>query len=155
MTTRLLTLLMGTVFLAGCATTAAKPQPITQLQAQVSDLQQRVEEQEKEIVDLKYEVKEISDKAAARMAVPLEESEPLPKSSKPAALSGQIIKVNATGIEVQSALAAAGVYSGKIDGQIGSKTKAAIVEFQRQHNLKADGVVGQRTWTELKEYLSE
>jgi peptidoglycan hydrolase-like protein with peptidoglycan-binding domain len=69
--------------------------------------------------------------------------------------ANDIIKVDASGIDVQKALKGAGLYEGKIDGKIGSKTKSAIVEFQKQHNLKADGVIGQKTWGELKQYMTE
>lgn len=39
----------------------------------------------------------------------------------------------------------------KIDGDFGKGTKAAIVEFQRFHNLEQDGIVGNLTWTKLTE----
>jgi peptidoglycan hydrolase-like protein with peptidoglycan-binding domain len=55
--------------------------------------------------------------------------------------------------KIQRALQAAGVYTGKVDGKIGAGTKAAIVEFQKSHGLKADGVLGKKTWEELKTYL--
>ncbi|MBF0486340.1 MAG: peptidoglycan-binding protein [Candidatus Omnitrophica bacterium] len=66
-----------------------------------------------------------------------------------------ILKVNISGTDLQKALKGAGVYEGKIDGKIGAKTKAAVIEFQKAHNLKGDGVVGQKTWNELKQYLTE
>jgi len=51
------------------------------------------------------------------------------------------------------ALKNAGFYQGPIDGKIGSKTKDAIVKFQKAHNLRADGIVGKRTAKELNKYL--
>lgn len=33
-----------------------------------------------------------------------------------------------------------------IDGKFGRKTKQAVVDFQKAHNLKPDGVVGKDTW---------
>lgn len=155
--------LFGVVFvavtLAGCASVRPQAQPLSQIQNQVSDIQQRIDEQEKEIVDLKYEVKELSSKSDLSRTVTLEESA-LDPVSKPALLktaSGgdKIIKVAASAAQVQKALKGAGLYDGKIDGKIGSKTKSAIMEFQKQHNLKADGVIGQKTWNELKQYISE
>jgi peptidoglycan hydrolase-like protein with peptidoglycan-binding domain len=146
------------VLLSGCATTSAKQPPVAQLQTQVSDLQQRMETQEKEIVDLKYEVKEMGSKSEAQQVVTTEESAPAPTptvSSKTGDRAADIIKVDASGVEVQKALKGAGLYEGKIDGKIGAKTKAAVVEFQKQHNLKADGVIGQKTWSELKQYVTE
>ncbi|MFZ2603185.1 MAG: peptidoglycan-binding domain-containing protein [Candidatus Omnitrophota bacterium] len=55
--------------------------------------------------------------------------------------------------QIQQALKKAGFYTGKIDGKIGSKTKEAIIKFQKAHGLKADGVVGKRTSAELNKYL--
>ena len=66
-----------------------------------------------------------------------------------------IIRVNASVQDVQTALRSASVYSGKIDGKAGAGTKAAIVDFQRQHHLTADGVLGKKTWKLLKSYLKE
>ena len=56
--------------------------------------------------------------------------------------------------EVQQALKNAGLYTGKIDGDLGPKTKKAIMEFQGQNDLRADGKVGPKTWSQLKPYLS-
>ena len=55
---------------------------------------------------------------------------------------------------IQQALMNAGFYQGKIDGDIGPKTKKAIREFQVKNNLKADGKVGPRTWKKLSEFLN-
>ena len=54
---------------------------------------------------------------------------------------------------IQRALQNAGFYKGPIDGVIGPKTKEAIKEFQKANGLKADGVVGKRTWSKLSRYL--
>ncbi|NTV29181.1 MAG: hypothetical protein HGA80_03765 [Candidatus Omnitrophica bacterium] len=156
---RSLMVIMAAVLVSGCATTSSKPQAVNPLQTQVTELQQRVEDQEKEIVDLKYEVKEISSKSEARQVVTLEES-PVEAPKKPVVSKGDgmyadLIKVDVSGVELQKALKGAGVYEGKLDGKIGPRTKTAIMEFQRQHNLKADGVVGAKTWNELKQYKSE
>ncbi len=67
---------------------------------------------------------------------------PAPTSSKPSK------------IEIQTALKNAGFYTGNIDGKIGPMTKKAIEEFQRVHNLKADGKVGPQTWAVLSVYLT-
>ena len=56
--------------------------------------------------------------------------------------------------DIQQALKNANIYSGKIDGVLGPKTKQSIESFQTQNNLKADGKVGPKTWQKLKTYLS-
>ncbi|MBD2196793.1 peptidoglycan-binding protein [Calothrix anomala FACHB-343] len=40
-------------------------------------------------------------------------------------------------------------YAIKVDGVFGALTETAVKAFQSQRNLKADGIVGQRTWREL------
>ena len=151
------------VLLAGCATTQQGPSPMSQLQNQVVDLEKRMEEQEKNVVDLKYEVKEVSDKQDAKQVVDVETSalNPTPEPVKATAVqppegeAAGLIKVAASPEDVQKALKNAGVYTGKIDGKVGSRTKSAVMEFQRQHNLRADGVIGQKTWAALKTYLEQ
>jgi len=57
--------------------------------------------------------------------------------------------------QIQRALKSAGFYQGPIDGKIGSKTKEAIIKFQKAKGLKADGIVGKRTSVALNKYLSQ
>ena len=56
--------------------------------------------------------------------------------------------------QIQTALKAAGIYNGAIDGKIGPATKRAIEQFQTSNNLKADGKVGPKTWAALERYLN-
>ena len=58
-------------------------------------------------------------------------------------------------IKIQMALKRAGFYSGDIDGRVGPQTKQAIRSFQRSKGFNPDGVVGPKTWEELKGYLEE
>lgn len=46
---------------------------------------------------------------------------------------------------VQRALNSCGYRCGTADGVYGTKTKKALKRFQRDNNLKADGVIGQQT----------
>lgn len=55
--------------------------------------------------------------------------------------------------QIQRALKKAGFYKGGIDGKIGSKTKEAIIKFQKANGLKGDGIVGKRTSEYLRKYL--
>lgn len=146
--------------LSGCATTS-QTSPVNQLQVQVTSMQQRIEDQEKEIVDLKYEVKEMAGKLADQEMDAADDAAvkmPVAVKADPGKVSDakdpDIIRVGVSGRELQRALKAAGVYTGKIDGKIGTKTRAAVIEFQKEHSLKADGIVGQKTWSEMKMYLN-
>lgn len=56
--------------------------------------------------------------------------------------------------DIQTCLKNAGFYKGKIDGVKGRGTKSAIKEFQAANGLKADGVVGPKTWEVLSKYAS-
>ena len=51
--------------------------------------------------------------------------------------------------QVQTRLQALGYYAGKIDGDFGSGTKAAVQAFQQVNSLDADGVVGAKTMNVL------
>ena len=46
---------------------------------------------------------------------------------------------------LQELLMAAGCDLGKADGVFGSKTKAAVEDFQRKHGLTVDGIAGKKT----------
>lgn len=61
-------------------------------------------------------------------------------------------KVGSTGDEVtaiQTKLSELGYYSGSIDGKYGSGTKNAVVAFQKNKGLTADGIAGDKTLTAL------
>ncbi len=55
--------------------------------------------------------------------------------------------------QIQIALKNVGYYDGKVDGKIGSRSKAAIKQFQKDMGLKADGVAGKKTKEKLVKYL--
>jgi N-acetylmuramoyl-L-alanine amidase len=38
-----------------------------------------------------------------------------------------------------------GYYNGSVDGIYGTKTKAAVIKFQKKHNVTADGICGPKT----------
>ena len=52
-------------------------------------------------------------------------------------------------IMLQVVLKSYGYYDGKIDGQFGSKSRNALIQFQSNNSLIADGVVGNNTCTLL------
>ncbi|MCB9772211.1 MAG: peptidoglycan-binding protein [Candidatus Omnitrophica bacterium] len=77
------------------------------------------------------------------------------KSSYPQSNSTRIKSVESLNsspsvTQIQKALKKAGYYNGNIDGKMGAKTQDAIMKFQKEHGLKADGKVGPMTWSELK-----
>ncbi|MGN0776166.1 MAG: peptidoglycan-binding protein [Candidatus Ventricola sp.] len=51
---------------------------------------------------------------------------------------------------VQTMLKALGYYTGEITGNVGTKTKAAIKQFQKEYDLTADGVADPNTLARLK-----
>lgn len=53
--------------------------------------------------------------------------------------------------ELQEILVAQGYDLGSAgaDGDFGSKTEAAVIQFQKDHSLTADGIVGDKTWAAL------
>lgn len=50
----------------------------------------------------------------------------------------------------QACLNAVGYNCGSADGIYGTKTKNAIINFQRAKGISADGIVGQDTWNTLQ-----
>ena len=77
------------------------------------------------------------------------------QAAEPLAAAASAPSEKPTTKQIQQALKNAGFYNGKIDGNIGPKTKKAIEEFQAQNGLKADGKVGAKTWAALFSYLSK
>ncbi len=56
--------------------------------------------------------------------------------------------------ELQRQLVKLSYYEGQIDGIYGSKTQDSVIAFQRNHNLLADGIVGDLTWSELDHVIA-
>jgi murein L,D-transpeptidase YcbB/YkuD len=151
-----LVLVMSGLFLAGCATT--QPTAVNQLQIKVAQLERKLEEKDQEITDLRDQLDEVSTGKTSPEVVVDEVDEDSMKAVSSAMSSSSysdIIRVDAKPQEVQRALKSAGYYDGPIDGKIGAKTKKAIETFQKEHSLTSDGVIGKKTWTELKTYLKE
>ena len=47
--------------------------------------------------------------------------------------------------KIQTVLKSKGYYKGNIDGIFGTKTKNAVISFQKDKGLKADGIAGEKT----------
>jgi peptidoglycan hydrolase-like protein with peptidoglycan-binding domain len=56
-------------------------------------------------------------------------------------------------MQIQTDLSTLGYYKGSIDGVYGSSTKAAVMAFQRDHGLTADGVAGPKTTNAINEAM--
>ena len=72
-----------------------------------------------------------------------------------AAVADGLIKMGmrgATVSQVQQRLQDLGYYSGEVDGVFGSEMKAAVIGFQNDQGLMADGVVGTATLQAMKNY---
>lgn len=153
---------IGLIFLAGCATTR-QPNAVDQVQIKVSQLEFALAKKDQEIDALKYQIDHLSNEMeklqrnkAAMVDVPQtnqKTGQSLNTASTPIDLK-EIIRVDARPEEIQKALKNAGFYEGPVDGKIGHKSQQAIKDFQAAHNLTNDGIVGQKTWVELKRYTA-
>jgi len=92
-------------------------------------------------------------------------SEPKPMRVQPKVPSEPIVDLStnlyktASGYElvakdIQTALKNAGYYNGPIDGKIGPMSRESIRSFQNEHQLKADGICGKKTWQQLSIFLN-
>lgn len=53
----------------------------------------------------------------------------------------------------QMALKNGGFYNGRVNGLLGGTTRRALIRFQKQHGLLANGKTSAETWTQLQPYL--
>lgn len=122
--------------LVGCITTGQADKD-----NQIQQLQTRVEELEKEVGDRNEQISYLESELA-------QSRNPVKEADEEKAGS-----VKATPKNIQTALKNAGFYDGTVDGKIGKKTRTAIKNFQEANSLKADGVVGKKTWVKLAQHL--
>jgi len=135
--------------LAGCATTR-KEAAGDPLQARITQLEEQLQQKDEEINDLKDQMQGSSEDAKKKDSPRRSGgSEAVNFSYK----KDGILRVDVNPDQVQLALKNAGYYNGPVDGKIGEKTKKAVAEFQKAHNLNTDGVIGKKTWNTLKTYL--
>ena len=157
MVRRFIIVLVLSVAVSGCATFRRSPSAVSQLQLRVGELErvvqtkdQRIAELEYELKDLAYDVKQLKEKSSSSRTISYTRSS---SSKMPAKTDGKIIRLDVDHKVVQQALKSAGYYDGNIDGNVGSGTKKAIVQFQKDNGLKADGLVGQQTWEALQSFM--
>ena len=56
---------------------------------------------------------------------------------------------------LQDALNTLGYNAGNIDGIFGQGTKNAVIRFQNDKNLTADGIVGCNTWRAITKQIAD
>jgi len=132
------------ITLSGCATGRKQADlEIQGLKNQVSALETQVQDKDKEILALREALSKTTEDKYAKVKSEEGYTESLETKFRPS------VK------QIQIALKNAGYNPGAIDGKMGRQTRDAIKAFQRANNLVADGHVGKRTWSLLKEYLDK
>jgi murein L,D-transpeptidase YcbB/YkuD len=145
-------------FLTGCATTSKQPSTVSQLQNRVDEIESQLDAQGEDIADIKSSISGIARHVVEAPDVTEASDAPrvrVEESLSKATLSGGegVLRVPVDPREVQRALKSAGYYTGEIDGKLGAGSQKAIKDFQVEHQLVSDGIIGQKTWTQLKVYL--
>ncbi len=133
------------ICLSGCATIrpSAKKNATGDWVSEKSYLESELQEKDTQIRDLEnrlanYEsAKSNSTSAVKQIAAPIKVINPS---------IGVNIKT------VQKALQKSNYYKGVLDGEPSIKLKESIKSFQNSNGLKADGIVGPKTWEKLKRY---
>ncbi len=92
---------------------------------------------------------------AADVPVVVDNASMVPQETATDTAASEPVPGTPTSKQIQQALKNAGLYTGKVDGDIGPKTKKSIEAFQSQNGLKADGKVGAKTWGVLSAYLNK
>jgi murein L,D-transpeptidase YcbB/YkuD len=139
------------IMAGGCATMNKKSDlEIQSLKNQVSALQNELQAKDDEITALRESLsKTTEEKYAAASEVKSEVAVSVPREIP------REEKVRFTVKQLQTALKNAGYDPGNADGKMGKQTREAIKAFQKANGLAADGVVGRRTWSLLREYLDK
>lgn len=133
----LASLLITVVFVTGCATTRARRPDTQDPSAQIAALQNELQAKDQQIQDLQYQL-ESSQRSIGG-------------TNYSTRSSSSVVRASGVSVsDVQRALIRAGLDPGPVDGKAGKRTKSAIKEFQRRNGLKADGIVGERTWSLLR-----
>ncbi len=140
---------LAAFMVSGCGTSQKKVQSeVTGIKTRVETLESRVESVESKQAE--------AERTTAEQAQALDEMKTSGTSKVKTNISVKSKENTHAGRikDVQQALKNAGYYSGSIDGVKGKSTKKAIKDFQKANGLKADGVVGRKTWEILSNHLS-
>ncbi|MCX5678063.1 MAG: peptidoglycan-binding domain-containing protein [Candidatus Omnitrophica bacterium] len=141
--------ILAAFIISGCGTSQKK------VQTEVTGIKTRVETLESRVEGVESKQAEV-ERLAAEQAQALDEL----KTTGAQAKTNISVKTREGSRsekmrDIQQALKNAGYYNGKIDGVKGKSTRKAIKEFQKANGLKADGVVGRKTWDMLSKHLSD
>jgi outer membrane murein-binding lipoprotein Lpp len=140
--------MFGIISISGCGTVPKK------FKQEVSGIKSRVETLESKVEGVESKQSDI-ERASSEQAQRIDDLKT--RAERPAAKTNIYVgrksqKSKPRIKEIQTCLKNAGFYSGKIDGIKGNNTKKAIKEFQKANGLKADGIVGAKTWEALSKY---
>lgn len=138
-------IILALVFVSGCETVPKK------FKAEVSDIKSRVDTLETRVEGVEAKTADI-ERASSEQSRAMEEMRSRPVATNFGTKYSSKGKSNIK--EVQTCLKNAVFYSGKVDGIKGRQTRRAIKEFQSANGLKADGIVGPKTWDALSKYAS-
>jgi murein L,D-transpeptidase YcbB/YkuD len=141
--------ILAAFIISGCGTSQKK------VQTEVTGIKTRVETLESRVEGVESKQAEV-ERLAAEQAQALEDMKSAGMSQAKTNISvkpregARSEKMK----DIQQALKNAGYYNGNVDGVKGKGTKRAIKEFQKANGLRADGVVGRKTWDLLSKHLS-
>ena len=137
--------MLALCLVSGCETVPKK------FKAEVSDIKTRVDTLETRVEGVETKTSDV-ERMSNDQAKAIEDLKTKPVGTNVSVKHRSGGKSNVR--EIQTCLKNAGFYSGKIDGVKGKQTRKAIREFQESNGLKADGVVGPKTWDSLSRYMS-
>jgi murein L,D-transpeptidase YcbB/YkuD len=137
------------MFISGCGTVPKKfREEVSGIKSKVDTLESRVEGVETKQSD----VERMANEQAQKLEEMKTEKEKTVKTN--VTVKNRSTKSRGHMKEIQTCLQNAGFYKGNIDGVKGKSTKKAIKSFQKANGLRADGVVGAKTWELLSKYAA-
>lgn len=146
----LATILLGVLMLtSGCTTKKRHQRDFNALQTQIGTLQSEVARLDQSLRDTEMALKSVQERGVVAS---------VSGGSAFSQLAGGPVYRTPSGFElpaaaIQTALKKAGYYQGAVDGKVGSRTKQAIRDFQRDNGLEPDGVCGRQTWARLQSFV--
>ena len=146
------TVLLGTMMMtSACATKKQHQRDITNLQGQIGSLQSDVARLDQSLKDTETALKTTQDHGQAQTGIAAGAGSVLGQFTQ-----GAIYRTPSgfelPGASIQKALKNAGYYQGTLDGKVGTRTKQALKNFQKDNGLEPDGVCGRQTWARLQQF---